>query len=137
MPDSVRFKDCDLLTFRCRKCSGEMPFMHISQREVRKLIRVLVLEHLMSDQIPQTSILKSEGPQCAGCQAPLTEASMLVQLENQIRGHINRYYEGWTICDDATCRNRTRMMSVYGRRCLKRDCRGAVSFEVNSSHGSE
>ncbi|KAL5492315.1 POL1 [Sanghuangporus weigelae] len=113
MPDSVRFKDCDPLTFRCRKCSGEMPFTHISRRD--------------------TSILHTSGPICAGCQAPLNPASMQVQLENQIREHISRYYEGWTVCDDATCRNRTRMMGVYGRRCLKRGCKGAVAFEYSDN----
>ena len=33
-PDSVRFKDCDPLMFCCRMCTGEMPFTHISQRDV-------------------------------------------------------------------------------------------------------
>jgi hypothetical protein len=28
-------------------------------------------------------------------------------------------YEGWTICDDPTCGHRTRIMSVYSRRCLQ------------------
>lgn len=57
-------------------------------------------------------------------------ASLQVQLECQIREHINKYYEGWTVCDDPTCGNRARMMGVYGRRCLKEWCRGSVTFEV-------
>lgn len=56
--------------------------------------------------------------------------SLQMQLETQIREYISKYYEGWTICDDATCGNRTRMMGVYGRRCLKQGCRGTVAFEV-------
>lgn len=110
MPDSIRFKDCAPLTIRCRKCEGVMPFTYVYRRE--------------------TSILQPAGPECAGCQAPLGVPSMQVQLEVQIREHINKYYEGWLVCDDPTCRNRTRMMGVYGRRCLKPGCKGSVSFEV-------
>lgn len=36
------------------------------------------------------------------------------------------------MCDDPTCGQRTRSMSVYGRRCLRVGCRGAVGFEVGS-----
>ena len=56
--------------------------------------------------------------------------SLAVQLESHIREHISTLYEGWTICDDPTCRNRTRMMGVYGRRCLRPSCQGNVAFEV-------
>lgn len=56
---------------------------------------------------------------------------MCLQLESQIRDCINKYYEGWTVCDDPTCRNRAKMMGVYGRRCLRPGCRGSVTFEVS------
>ena len=61
----------------------------------------------------------------------MNAASILVQLEVQIREHINRYYERWLVCNDPTCGNRTRMMSVYGRRCLRDGCRGNVVYEVH------
>jgi hypothetical protein len=53
-----------------------------------------------------------------------------VQLEVQTRDAIARYYAGWATCDDTTCELRTRMMGVYGRRCLRAGCRGTVAFEV-------
>lgn len=84
----------------------------------------------IDDEDRQTSILQSAGPICAGCEAPLSDISLRLQLENQIRQHISKYYEGWTVCDDPVCRNRTRMMGVYGRRCLKPGCKGTVAFEV-------
>ena len=67
------------------------------------------------------------------CNKSYGTASLQIQLECQIREHIHRYYEGWTVCDDPTCGNRARMMGVYGRRCLKDWCRGSVSFEVSST----
>lgn len=60
----------------------------------------------------------------------MSAGSLQMQLETQIREHIGKYYEGWAVCDDPTCGHRTRMMGVYGRRCLRPGCRGAVSFEV-------
>ena len=60
-------------------------------------------------------------------------ASVQTQLEVQIREHIAKYYESWTVCEDSTCANRTRMMGVYGRRCLRPGCQGKVAFEVSTA----
>lgn len=61
----------------------------------------------------------------------LPEASVSVQIETQIRAFIAQFYEGWLLCDDQSCLNRTRQISVYGRRCLRPDCRGAMHAEVS------
>ncbi len=61
--------------------------------------------------------------------------SLQVQVEYQIREHISKYYEGWTVCNDPTCGSRTRMMGVYGRRCLRPTCQGTVTFEVGFLSG--
>lgn len=111
--DAERFRDCDPLIIRCRGCQGEMPFVNICDRD--------------------SSIMQPSGAHCLSCQSSITVVSMQMQLEAQIREHISRYYEGWTICDDPTCRNRTRMMGVYGRRCLRQGCRGTVAFEYSDS----
>lgn len=52
-------------------------------------------------------------------------------MEIQIRNQIGKYYEAWTVCDEPTCRNRTRYMGVYGRRCQRQGCRGTVAFEYS------
>lgn len=89
----------------------------------------LFLAHRRSRH-PQNSLLFSAGPTCPGCKTVMRTASLQVQLEAQIRAQIARYYEGWTVCDDPTCGQRTRMMGVYGRRCLRPGCQGHVAFEV-------
>lgn len=70
------------------------------------------------------------------CRQPLSAGSIAAQLEVQIRNCIGKFYEAWLVCDDASCRTRTRMMSVYGRRCLNTSlaCKGVMSYEV--SHAS-
>lgn len=80
---------------------------------------------------PLKSHIQPDGLKCSQCNAVMGIASVQTQLEVQIREHIAKYYESWTICDDATCGNRTRMMGVYGRRCLRPGCRGTVAFEVS------
>lgn len=129
MPDSIRFKDADPFLIRCRACQGEIPFSPISEREVISfLARKLYI--CIDTILVQISILSSKGLTCPGCQAQLSTASIQIQLECQIRARIAKYYEMWTVCDDPMCRNRTRMMGVYGRRCLKPGCLGIVSLEV-------
>ena len=53
-----------------------------------------------------------------------------MQLDLQIRAEIGLFYEAWLVCDDQACGNRTRMMSVYGKRCLVQYCRGQMHPEV-------
>ncbi|EMD39179.1 hypothetical protein CERSUDRAFT_112852 [Gelatoporia subvermispora B] len=113
MSDAERFKDTDPFIVQCRSCQGEIVFESIANRD--------------------TSLLRPSGPTCPGCQNQMGAASLQVQLEAQIREHINKYYESWTVCDDPTCGNRTRIMGVYGRRCLRNGCRGLVAFEYNDA----
>ncbi|TCD69077.1 DNA-directed DNA polymerase alpha catalytic subunit pol1 [Steccherinum ochraceum] len=113
MADSERFKDVDELIIRCRHCQGEVAFAPIGDRE--------------------GSLLQPSGPTCPACQKPLPTPSLQVQLESQIREHISKYYEHWTVCNDQTCGNRTRSMGVYGRRCLRQGCRGTVTFEYTDA----
>lgn len=65
------------------------------------------------------------------CSQPLATASIAVQLDLMIRSFIIKFYEQWLICDDTSCGNRTRMMSVYGKRCLSAGCRGQMHAEVS------
>ncbi|KAF8064215.1 DNA polymerase family B-domain-containing protein [Lyophyllum atratum] len=111
MSDAERFKNCEQFLVRCRHCKGELPFAPLHDR--------------------QTSIIHSAGPSCPACQKPISVGSLTMQLEAQIRAFIATYYEGWTMCDDPTCGNRTRMMAMYGNRCLRPDCKGTVNYEYS------
>ena len=82
----------------------------------------------------KTPILLITGPTCPVCSKTISQGSLQTQLEVQIRENIAKYYEGWTVCDDPTCNYSTRMMGVYGRRCLRSGCRGRVAFKVAQIH---
>ncbi|CCM02599.1 uncharacterized protein FIBRA_04702 [Fibroporia radiculosa] len=111
--DAERFKDCDPFIVRCRSCQGQVAYAPISDRG--------------------STLLSSAGPACPACHTHMGQPSLQVQLEVQIREHVGRFYEGWMVCDDPACGNRTRMMGVYGRRCLQQGCRGTVTFEYSDA----
>ncbi|KUI54328.1 DNA polymerase alpha catalytic subunit [Cytospora mali] len=81
---------------------------------------------------------------CRSCKTTSTFEGLLASpdrvtpagVERAIRTATARYYEGWLVCDDSSCGNRTRQMSVYGSRCvgpkgLARDCLGRMRYEVS------
>ncbi|KDR67668.1 hypothetical protein GALMADRAFT_146949 [Galerina marginata CBS 339.88] len=111
--DAERFRDALPLLIRCRHCQARLPFLPLND--------------------PDANILLPTGPTCPACAKTISSGSLQTQLEVQIRESIARYYEGWTVCNDQTCDNRTRMMGVYGRRCLRRECKGRVTFEYSDT----
>ena len=129
LTDSERYKEAAPFVVRCRACECSVGFAPVSNRAVRPFpARSLFFDPHIAFQ---ESLVKAKGVTCPSCDKSFGTASLQIQLECQIRAHIHRYYEGWTLCNDSTCGNRTRMMSVYGRRCLKSLCEGQVSFEVS------
>ncbi|PPQ85267.1 hypothetical protein CVT25_010040 [Psilocybe cyanescens] len=110
MSDAERFRDAAPFIIRCRHCQVKLPFLPLND--------------------PEADILQPTGPSCPSCTKTISLGSLQTQLEIQIRESISKYYQGWTVCDDSTCNNRTRMMGVYGRRCLRTECKGHVTFEV-------
>ncbi|KAI0793848.1 DNA polymerase alpha catalytic subunit [Fomes fomentarius] len=113
LSDAQRYKDADAFMVRCRACQNNVPCGPLNERE--------------------KSHIQPSGLTCPQCHAAVGMASVQTQLEVQIREHIAKYYENWTVCDDSTCGNRTRMMGVYGRRCLRPGCRGSVTFEYSDA----
>ncbi|EJD43695.1 hypothetical protein AURDEDRAFT_88520 [Auricularia subglabra TFB-10046 SS5] len=120
VPDTERFKECEPFVVRCRGCTNSFAFSSLGQTDSAE-----------GDQ--KNAGITPAGCLCPGCKKPLGTASVQVQLEMQIRRHVSRFYEGWTVCQEATCRHRTRMMSVYGRRCLKPGCTGKVALEYQDA----
>ncbi|KAI1655077.1 hypothetical protein F4813DRAFT_368545 [Daldinia decipiens] len=116
IPDDVRFRDCARLSLRCRKCKASAPF-----------------EGLLSPEQPENRVTP-QGVACPSCSALIPNLSIVAQVERAIRNETARYYEAWLVCDDASCGNRTRQMSVYGTRCmgpkgLASGCLGRMRYE--------
>ncbi|KAG5982495.1 hypothetical protein E4U55_001831 [Claviceps digitariae] len=113
IPDEVRFGDCARLTIRCRKCKTCSTFEGLAAAPER---------------------VSAAGLLCSGCGSVISTLSIVAQVEHAVREQTSRYYEGWLVCDDSQCGNRTRQMSVYGTRCLgpkglARDCLGRMRYE--------
>lgn len=117
IPDSIRFKDAVRLSLRCRSCKETTTYEGLCE---------------------STSLCGPGGISCsnAECKQPFSKITIVAQLESQIRTQTFHYYEGWLRCDDESCGNRTRSMSVYGHRCLgpsgkAEGCQGHMSFEYS------
>ncbi|KAI1500471.1 DNA polymerase [Biscogniauxia marginata] len=116
IPDEVRFSDCARLSLRCRKCKAVSPF-----------------EGLLPTA-EQPSRVTPQGVSCPSCSTIIPNISIVAQVEHAVRVETARYYEGWLVCDDPSCGNRTRQLSVYGTRCLgpkglASGCLGRMRYE--------
>lgn len=114
--DKERFRESDPLAIRCISCE-----------------QCFALDGIQENS---TQTIQPIGVVCSSCNGIVPTPSIAVQLETKIRAHISKYYLGYTICDGDACGARTRMMSVYGRRCLglsKEGCKGTVRLEVGRS----
>ncbi|KAF4632128.1 hypothetical protein G7Y89_g5999 [Cudoniella acicularis] len=110
--DVVRFKDASRLELRCRSCKSTFCFEGLAGSLER---------------------CSPAGISCT-CGQTLSNISVVAQLEHEIRQQTSKYYEGWLVCDDQACGNRTRQMSVYGHRCLGpkglgNGCLGKMHYE--------
>ncbi|KAL3474879.1 DNA polymerase family B-domain-containing protein [Aspergillus californicus] len=115
IPDSIRFQDAARFNLTCRYCKEQEPFEGLAG---------------------SSSMCTPNGIICANpsCGKPFSVLTIIAQLESQIRAQTSKYYEGWLVCDEATCGNRTRQISVYGHRCLgprgqAEGCLGKMSYE--------
>lgn len=115
IPDSIRFKDAARFSLRCRACKSTSTFL---------------------GPLDSAAMLTSTGLICSStsCATPFSAISVTAQLEAAIRAQTSSYYESWLVCDEATCHNRTRSMSVYGHRCLgpngkAEGCLGRMEYE--------
>lgn len=110
--DAVRFKDAARLELRCRACKMSFGFEGI---------------------IDSQDVCSPTGITCS-CGYTIPNITIVAQLEHAIRQQTSKYYEGWLVCDDQACGNRTRQMSVDGPRCLgpkglASGCSGKMHYE--------
>lgn len=110
--EAERFRYCDPLSLNCPSCFER-------DIEYKGIIRTLENGDVVC------------GLDCTKCQKTISPTSLRIQLILTIRKYIQRYYDGWFVCDDETCGNRTRMLSMFGRRCIINSCRGSMKREVS------
>ncbi|KAI9145154.1 DNA polymerase family B-domain-containing protein [Paraphysoderma sedebokerense] len=112
--DEEKFKDADKLFVKCINC-GEVCMWEGVVR--------------MSGSIPQPGNLCPN----PSCNQMLPLPSLICQLTLAIRSHIIKYQNAYLVCDDASCLNRTRSMTVYGKRCLLAPkCKGTMRYEYSA-----
>ncbi|KAJ8125386.1 hypothetical protein O1611_g8253 [Lasiodiplodia mahajangana] len=123
IPDEIRFRDCTRFSLRCRKCKVSSPF------------HGLLPASSDTEATPAVTVT-AQGISCPSCSSIISNLSIIAQLEHAIRAQTSRYYEGWLVCSDTQCGNRTRQLSAMGRRCLGPnglaiDCAGRMHYEYS------
>jgi len=128
IPEHIRFRDCEALGLLCLGCKKHFEY------------RGLNYTPPADEEVPivPVAVLTNDGLACprAECRKKMSTLTLSTQLESQVRRHTSRYYSAHLVCDDAACGNRTRQMSVYGRRCvgpkgLAYGCSGRMAFEYS------
>ncbi|KAL7750259.1 DNA-directed DNA polymerase alpha catalytic subunit pol1 [Sorochytrium milnesiophthora] len=123
LSDEERFKDVVKWTVRCRGCGQSF------------VCDALARPQQQQQQQEKGSAEYVSGFTCPhdGCGYAVPLPSLVCQLTTTLRGYIMRYQNGWLRCDDQSCQNRSRSLSVYGRRCLFAPlCRGTVTYEYSA-----
>ena len=132
-PDHIRFATCAPLRFRCRNtnCQKFLTF--------RSFAESMAATSTDSPEANTNAAVTHSGISCPACNTAVPNLTIVMQLEHQIRSLLSRYYEGWLVCDDPSCGNRTRQMTVYGHRCLGprglgSGCLGRMNWEMGEKN---
>ncbi|KAJ1917120.1 DNA-directed DNA polymerase alpha catalytic subunit pol1 [Mycoemilia scoparia] len=119
--DAERFRFADPLQVKCRGCQCEY--------SVDGIVRLNMDEEDNKKNDGSANSTKpqiSSGIQCPKCQSYSTKGQLASILSLQIRSHINKFYQGWTICDEASCEHETQRLHPLARRCTQQGCTGTV-----------
>lgn len=111
IPDTERFKDTANFRLNCPSCHRSFDFGGIVASNYYSICY--------------------KGVKCRKCDHLFTPLQISCQLERSIRSHISLYYAGWLQCDDPTCGNVTRQISVFGKRCLNDGCTGVMRYRYS------
>jgi DNA polymerase alpha subunit A len=114
LEDSERFKECVKLTCKCRKCQDDVEFIGCFN----------------SDGLSGLSCPKCNAKYYGRDDAVSSYAHISNRVTLLVNKMVQRYYDCWLKCDDATCGERTRQQSVMGYAC-KNDCHGRMVAEFN------
>ena len=112
LSDEERFRGASNFKPRCQHCSKHF--------EIEGALR------------SRTAGERVCGLACSNCGRVASAEALIPQLLCACREAITRYYDFWSVCDDAACQQRTRQVSMNRRRCINPACRGTMQLEVRN-----
>ncbi|KNC54797.1 DNA polymerase [Thecamonas trahens ATCC 50062] len=125
--DAVKYKDCQRLLVPCRTCKASHPFTG----------PFAVNDGIITSGLRCPGTLPADDAS-AGATRPCTGVFDRAAIDNaitrQLRTLLKSYYAAWYVCDDESCSNRTRQVSLrgHGLQCLVPICTGTMHPEVPS-----
>ncbi|NXX91398.1 DPOLA polymerase, partial [Centropus bengalensis] len=112
LTDEEKYRDCERFKFCCLKCGTENIYDNVFDGSGR--------------------FLEPSLQRCSKTECEEPPFNSVVQMSNKllldIRRHIRKYYNGWLICEEPTCQNRTRRLPLSFSRSgpICQACRKAV-----------
>ncbi|XP_010292696.1 PREDICTED: DNA polymerase alpha catalytic subunit-like [Phaethon lepturus] len=112
LTDEEKYRDCERFKFCCLKCGTENIYDNVFDGSGR----------FIEPSLQRCSKTECEEP----------PFNYVVQMNNKllldIRRYLRKYYNGWLICEEATCQNRTRRLPLSFSRSgpVCQACRKAV-----------
>uniref|UniRef100_A0A663MCZ7 DNA polymerase n=1 Tax=Athene cunicularia TaxID=194338 RepID=A0A663MCZ7_ATHCN len=112
LTDEEKYRDCERFKFCCLRCGTENIYDNVFDGSGR--------------------FIEASLQRCSKTECEEPPFNYVVQMSNKllldIRRYIGKYYNGWLICEEPTCRNRTRRLPLSFSRSgpVCQDCRKAV-----------
>lgn len=112
LTDEEKYRDCERFKFCCLKCGTENIYDNVFD---------------CSGRFIEPSLQRCSKSECE--EPPFNH---VVQMNNKllldIRRYLKKYYNGWLICEDPTCQNRTRRLPLSFSRSgpICQACRKAI-----------
>jgi DNA polymerase alpha subunit A len=134
--DVERYKAADKLIVRCHKCEQDYAYTGVYR------VPPFDLSAQSPDVIKRTFLPVVSGFACTNpkCGPILdqddvrhTVANFTNTLTMQIRRHMSRYYEGWAVCNDNSCKYRSSQISTKDNQCPNVACNGVMVPEYNAA----
>ncbi|KAG8450588.1 hypothetical protein GDO86_003019 [Hymenochirus boettgeri] len=96
LTDEEKYRDCERFKFSCRKCGTENIFDNVFDGSGLHI---------------EPSLMRCSKPECDA--SPLDH---VIQIQHKLlldmRRCIKKYYNGWLVCEEQTCQNRTRRVPL-------------------------
>lgn len=120
--DSERFLTCSPFTVVCAKCGTDTKFDELLDAAEKNQV---------TGNISQTCF------KCPSCLSVIQPASMLNQLKQSIRNHVDLFSQGWLVCEDMSCAHRTRQVALgadgLGLKCQVQGCGANIRPEYKEA----
>eukprot|EP01135_Chromosphaera_perkinsii_P004895 Nk52_evm15s303 gene=Nk52_evmTU15s303 len=133
MSDEEKFKNSDKLFVKCQNCKVESACSGVFRETNGNENAENETDKANNTVANSNEASFKRGLTCPSCDAAYSLTNMENTVRRSIRAHLKVYYDGWLVCDDPSCGNRTKQLSLKGKSCIIPECQGQVQMEYSDT----